>query len=125
MALKIWNYNAPLEYIYDPSKVEISGGVGKLFLKPFLTSDIYACWHMNEVSGVTAADSSGNNRNGTLVNDPAWATGKLNNCLQLAATKYVNCGNIMDFERTVPFSVECWIKITSSGLQMLFTRTVQ
>lgn len=71
----------------------------------------YASWHLNETSGTNVPDNSGNGRNGTTVNTPIWAAGKLNNCLQFdGSTQYVTCGNIANFERTDSFSVDCWIK---------------
>jgi len=46
-------------------------------------------WKLDETSGTTAADSSGNGHNGTLVNmDPAtdWVTGQIGNALALDGT---------------------------------------
>ncbi|MEO7933704.1 MAG: LamG-like jellyroll fold domain-containing protein [Chthoniobacterales bacterium] len=42
--------------------------------------------HFNETTGTTAADSSGNGWNGTLVNGPAWTTGKFANAVSLDGT---------------------------------------
>ena len=60
-----------------------------------------------------AADSSGNSRDGILVNmeNEDWQPGKLNNCLRFdGINEYVNLGDIAGFERTDPFSLECWFK---------------
>jgi len=108
MSVKIWPFTNPADYTYDSSKIEVVGGLTKLNQQPIL-SDVYAGWHLNELSGDIATDFSGNGRNGTLVNSPSWVAGKLSNCLQFAFYKIVNCGNIADF--SIPFSVECWIKI--------------
>lgn len=35
-------------------------------------------WTFDEGSGMTAADSSGNGHDGTLMNGPLWTTGQLN-----------------------------------------------
>ena len=74
---------------------------------------VVAHYKLNENSGTNAPDSSGNGFNGTLVNmvDGDWVAGKLNNCLTFndGNSEYVNCGDIADFERTDPFSVEAWI----------------
>jgi fibronectin type 3 domain-containing protein len=40
----------------------------------------------NETSGTTAADATGSNWNGTLVNGPVWAAGKSGNALDLDGT---------------------------------------
>jgi len=39
----------------------------------------------NETSGTSASDSTGNGWNGTLVNSPAWTTGKIGNAISLAS----------------------------------------
>src|SRR5690554_6879048 len=36
--------------------------------------DFYAYWKLDDVSGSTAADSSGNGRTVTLYNEPVWQT---------------------------------------------------
>lgn len=89
----------------------------------------YAHWHLNESSGLTALDSSGNGRNGTLVNmeDVDWGAGKLNNCLSFnvppeIVDEYVDCGNIANFSWTDSFSVECWFKTVYAGIETLVSR---
>jgi hypothetical protein len=42
-----------------------------------------AYWALDDGSGTTALDSSGNNHHGTLVNGPLWTTGQVNGGLQL------------------------------------------
>ncbi len=66
-------------------------------------------------------DDSGNGRNGTAVNMvPADVVpGKLNDCFEFAATKYVNFGNIFDLERTQPFSYAGWFQTSSAGTMYL------
>ena len=39
-------------------------------------SGLVGSWHLSEGTGTLAADSSGENNNGTLVNSPTWTTGK-------------------------------------------------
>src|SRR5437867_9500112 len=54
-----------------------------------------AYWKLDETSGTTAADSSGNNHPATLVNGPTFTTGKINNGLSLDGTDdYVDLGNL-------------------------------
>lgn len=144
-----WPYTTPSDYIYDPLKIEITGGVAKLkdqgstsldwdipFTIPgdytydsgiidvtggkaLLMAIVplpYAHWKLNESSGSTASDSSGNGRNGTLLNmeNSDWQAGKLNNCLVFdGVNEAVNCGSIASFERTQPFSLEFWFKGTT------------
>jgi len=75
----------------------------------------YAEWHLNETSGTNAPDTSGNGRNGTLVNTPSWVAGKLSNCLSFTGglLQHVNCSTIAAFERTDVCSYEFWINAAS------------
>jgi len=105
-----FTFDNQAEYSFDPAKIQISASKAKLVGAPIVP---YAWWHLNEISGSTASDSSGNGRNGILVNmeDVDWISGKLNNCLRFdGVNEYINFGNIASFERTQPFSFECWFK---------------
>ena len=44
--------------------------------------DLLVWWKFDETSGTTAADSSGNGRDGTLDGNPQWVPGKLNGALE-------------------------------------------
>jgi hypothetical protein len=112
MANKIYNFETPSEYSYDTNKILVSGGI--VSLKEDLTN-VYARYHLNETSGIIVNDSSGNGRNGTLINSPSWVAGKLNNCLSFESPRYVTFGNIASFERTQVFSIELWMSTTSGG----------
>lgn len=111
-----WPFTTPGDYIYNASKIAVSGGTASLIGTPIAP---YAWWHLNESSGLLASDSSGNGRDGTLVNmeDTDWVAGKINNCLEFNVStidEYVNCGAIANFERDQPFSLECWLKTTDN-----------
>lgn len=45
--------------------------------KSAITDGLVGYWTFDEGSGTTAADSSGNGNNGTLVNGPTWVAGKV------------------------------------------------
>ena len=117
---KNWTFGLDSDYTHkDIALTEITGGNGALKGSPI---SLYAWYHLNEVSGTNVADSSGNSRNGTTVNSPVWAVGKLNNCLQTNGG-YINLGNIADFERTQAWSFDGWIKITTTNvINVIFTR---
>ncbi|MEM7824702.1 MAG: LamG-like jellyroll fold domain-containing protein [Candidatus Aenigmatarchaeota archaeon] len=70
-------------------------------------------WNLDEGSGTTAYDNSGNNNHGTLVNNPTWVAGKFGNALrfQNQMWHYVNIpdSDILDFG-TSDFSVSFWYK---------------
>jgi len=107
-----WTFTTPSDYTYNASLIEVTGSVAKLKGIPITP---YAWWHLNEAAGANIADSSGNGRNGTTVGSPSWVAAKLNNGLQTTGTQYGNMGDIASFERTIPFSVEMWIKTASTG----------
>lgn len=118
-----WPFTTPANYTYDSGKIGITGGKAKLIGG----AGIYAQYHLNESSGTNVDDASPNNRDGTTINmeDSDWVAGKLNNCLQFdGINEYVNCGDIGNFERTDPFSLECWIKTTDAGNACLLTKAL-
>lgn len=45
------------------------------------TTGLVGFWNLNEGSGATAADASGNGKTGTLTNSPSWTAGKSGNGL--------------------------------------------
>jgi len=113
MANKIYPFTIPAEYIYDTSKILVDGGI--VSLKEDL-NNVYARWHLNEETGETVIDSSGNGRDGTPINNPVSVVGKLNTCLSFnGINQTINYGNIAGFERTDKFSFEAWFKTTDNG----------
>jgi len=120
---KNYPFTTPADYTYDSNKINVTGGVTTLNGIPVLP---YAHWHLNESSGITATDSSGNGRNGTTVNSPTWVAGKLNNSLNFVSTssQYVNCENIAGFERTDPFSIECWLKTAATSFRGIIGKSL-
>src|SRR5207244_11060895 len=56
--------------------------------QPPPTSGLIGYWPLDEGTGTTTADSSGNNNNGILWPNisPVWTSGKLGNALQFNAT---------------------------------------
>jgi type II secretory pathway pseudopilin PulG len=81
---------------------------------------IVGCWKLDETSGTTAADSSGNDNNGTLVNmTPAtdWVTGQIGGALDFDGTDdYVDLGTYssLNFGSSGPFTVAAWVKTTDT-----------
>lgn len=113
MPNKIYPFTTPSNYIYDDTKIEVVDGKAKL--KSQVSPNVYAHYHLNEATGATIIDSSGNGRNGTPVNNPVSVAGKLNNALSFnGSNQYIDCGNIANFERTDSFSIEIWMKYIST-----------
>ena len=82
-------------------------------------SGLVGWWKLDETSGTTAVDSSGNNNNGTLVfNDPNWMPtgGAIGGALGFDGTNdYVDLGDdsSLNFEDSEPFTIAAWIKTTA------------
>lgn len=85
------------------------------------TSSTLEVWYkFDETSGTTtAADASGNGRDGTMVNfsGTPWTTGKVNNGLTFVATSLqsVYYGSSIDLAATTTMSLAAWVSTTSTG----------
>lgn len=117
------SYTTEANYtLSDGTKLEVIGGLAKLKGNP---SDRHGQWHLNESTGTTVADSSGNGRDGTATNmeNADWVSAHLNNGLIFdGVDEFVNLGNIADFERTDSFSFEFWFKTATSGVEMILSK---
>lgn len=78
-------------------------------------SGLSAYWNLDEGTGTSAADSSGNGNNGTLISSPSWTAGKIGNALTFNGSNYVNAGNGTSVNITGPLTVAAWIKTTQSS----------
>jgi len=69
---------------------------------------ILGVWLLDEGTGNTTADSSGNGNDGTIVGAPAWVAGQSGSALQFnGSSSYVTCGNAEALNVGV-FSVSFW-----------------
>jgi hypothetical protein len=69
-------------------------------------------WKLDEGSGTTTADASGNGNRGTLLNAPAWTAGQTGNALNFSASSSVainGAGNLANLYKT-GMTVAAWIK---------------
>jgi len=80
-------------------------------------------WKLDDGSGTTAVDSSGNGNNGT-VSGATWVAGTYGGALNFNGTSnYVSMGNPTALNLgTGSFSVATWFKTTASGFQRLVTK---
>lgn len=80
-------------------------------------------WTLDDGSGATAVDSSGNGNNGT-VSGATWVAGTYGGALNVNGTSnYVSMGNPATLNLgTGSFSVATWFKTTASGFQRLVTK---
>ena len=74
-------------------------------------------WRLDESSGLTASDSSGNGNDGTLtMMNPAqsWVTGTISGGLDFDGTNdYVDCGNDSSLDITDEITLAAWINMAS------------
>jgi len=77
---------------------------------------LFSMWHMNEGSGTTIADSSGNDHTGTFGSpNPAWiTTGKFSNGIRFNSNS-IALGTLDISTQGQPFSVFAWINTSQSG----------
>ena len=85
------------------------------------SADLVAHWRLDETSGTTASDSSGNGLNGTLGGDPQWVAGKIGGALEFDGDDYVDLGApaVFDFG-TEDFTITAWIKMTATQRGSIF-----
>jgi len=76
---------------FDPAMYEIGTD---LSLSPFI-HQLIGSWMLDDGSGTTADDSSGNDNTGTLTNGPLWVSGKISGALNFdGINDYLDCSNI-------------------------------
>jgi len=72
---------------------------------------IAGMWLFDEGKGKVAKDSSGNENNGTLANDPKWTDGKFGKAIIFdGGSTYVDCGNGESLDITKEITVMAWVK---------------
>ena len=75
---------------------------------------ILGAWLLDEGTGDTTADASGNGHDGTLTGSPAWVGGAFGNALQFnGSSTYVDCTAAEEFNVNV-FSVAFWFNFPST-----------
>lgn len=80
---------------------------------PSEISGLLAWWKLDDGSGATAADSSGNGNAGTVVGSPSWITGIGGaGALDLGAGQYVDVGSKIFATQNSPFSFTAWFNPT-------------
>lgn len=86
----------------------------KLTLSPFNDAGLVGYWKLNEGSGTTASDSSGNGNTGTLTNGPTWTSGKLGGALSFdGVDDYVDAGNLNLDWTNINFTAEAWASLNA------------
>jgi hypothetical protein len=77
-------------------------------------TDAVGWWKLDDGSGSSATDSSGNGNTGTLQNSPTWLAGKLGGALSFnGSNQYVDIGNPSDLRITGSLTITAWVNGTS------------
>jgi hypothetical protein len=84
-------------------------------------SGLLGKWLLDEGSGATSADSSGNGNTATLTNAPTWTTGHTGNGLQFnGTTNYLNATIGAWFTGNNTLSASAWVYATSTTRGPIF-----
>ena len=101
-------------YYWRIDELQSDGSVVTGDLWSFNTGRLIAWWKLDDGSGNTAADSSGNNRNGTLAGDVSWVDGITGGALEFDGDgDYVDIGKDTSFDIKNQITVSAWIKVNA------------
>ena len=77
-----------------------------------VVADMVAYYPLDEGSGNTATDASGDGHNGTLNGDPRWISGKFGKALEFPGTSggHVDLGTWNPSEGTDQLTIALWVK---------------
>lgn len=79
------------------------------------TSGLLAWWKLDDGSGSSATDASGNSHTMTLTNSPTWTTGEIGGALSFNGTNNTaSAGNVAALGGLSAITVTGWIKTTSN-----------
>jgi flagellin-like protein len=89
----------------------VTGSLAQTKIVSKQDSTLVGYWKFDEGTGTTAADSSGNGNDGTLVNGPTWIDGKYGKALTFdGVNDYVLVPKYgSNFFGSGPFTIEAWI----------------
>jgi len=88
-----------------------------LSIASFASAELVAHWRLDDGSGTTAVDSSGNGHDGTLLLDPQWVAGKFGGALEFGGIsgQRVEMEGYEGILGTQNRSVMAWVKTTGFG----------
>jgi hypothetical protein len=82
---------------------------------PSCAQSMLGFWHLDEGTGTTSADASGNGRTATLTNGPTWGAGYSSNALTFdGVNDYLNANLGTWYGGNNNISVSAWVYATSS-----------
>jgi hypothetical protein len=87
-----------------------------LSLTSVIRADLVGWWRLDEGSGTTAYDSSGNGNDGTILGNPQWVPGKIAGALEFDGDgDYIDCGNDPIFDITEEITLAIWVNANDNG----------
>lgn len=94
----------------------LAAALAMLVVAPPLDADIMAVWHMDEGSGATAFDATGNGNNGTLQGDAHFVSGGVAGGAVAfdGAGDYVTVPDSAYLDVTSSGTLECWALVDST-----------
>jgi hypothetical protein len=99
-------------YYWRVDEVQPDGSVVTGDLWSFDTGRLVAWWKLDDGSGNTAVDSSGNGLAGSVVGNPNWTAGIVGGALKFDGDgDYVDIGKDPKFNITNQITVAAWIKV--------------
>lgn len=88
--------------------------------KVSVTSNLVGYWPLNEGAGTKADDVSGNSNTGSLVNSPAWTSGKLGKALFFnGGTSRVTIPNTTSISLGGAYTTSLWFKTTTANRRIM------
>ncbi|MBI3414136.1 MAG: hypothetical protein HY043_02260, partial [Verrucomicrobia bacterium] len=83
---------------------------------PPIGAGLVGYWKLDDGSGLSALDSSGNGNTGTLVNGPVWTVGQTSGALSFdGVDDYVDAGNGASLNPTTALTLVTWVKASSTS----------
>jgi hypothetical protein len=103
-----------VKYYWRVDEVGADGTIVTGDVWSFDTGGLVGWWNLDEGSGETAADSSGNGFGGSIVGDPNWVEGISGGALWLDGDgDYIDVGTDAAFDITGQITISAWIKVES------------
>ncbi len=109
-----WDFSVPGNYTIG-SDAEVSGTSVRLRAQNYSTDgNTKGLYHLDDGSGATLSDSSGNSNNAPASGSPAWGTGNLNGGLGFNGTsQYAAAPDSASLSITGSNTLESWVKFSS------------
>ncbi len=86
---------------------------------PTVPLGLVGYWPLDDGTGSTATDKSGNGNTGSLISSPAWVPGKFGDALQFGTANWVEVADNAALQFTGGFSICAWAYLAQAPSQLL------